>query len=360
MKKILKIATIISILSGCSPHFIPENPNNEKTAYKINTIAFYNLENLFDTIDDPAKNDETSPIMELDEKIRGEVYWRKNANMAKVISEIGLKVAKDVPAIVGVAEIENKHVLIDLINDSSLKDKDYGIIHFESPDYRGIDVALLYRKKLYRPIRSSAHEVVIYDINNPDKRYYTRDVLLSSGILDGDTLYFLVNHWPSRFGGEKRSRSNRERAAAVNKRIIDSIQSIDPYAKVIIMGDFNDGPYNTSIKKILNAKATKEETSVDGIYNPMENMQKKEGLGTIAYQDSWDLFDQILVTKPLLNKKKNAYSFYKAGIYNPDYLTNQEGRFKGYPFRSFSNGQFTGGYSDHFPVYIYLIKPTKP
>lgn len=357
LKYLFNIILIQALLISCSSQkALNKTDKSQASTYKINTIAFYNLENLFDTINDPLKNDEASPIMEINPKMRGEVYWKKNKNMAKVISEIGQETAKNSPVVVGVAEIENRAVLEDLINDAHLSDKNYGIIHYDSPDLRGIDVALLYQKQLFQPISSSPHEVMIFDVNNPDKRYYTRDVLLTTGIMDRDTLHFLVNHWPSRFGGEKRSRPNRERAAAVNKKIVDSLQAENPYAKIIIMGDMNDGPYNTSIKKVLNAKGSKNETEDNGLYNPMENMLQKRGLGTIGYQDSWDIFDQIIVSKPLLKKEYSSYRYYKAGIYNPDYLVTQEGRFKGYPFRSYANGQFTNGFSDHYPVYIYVIK----
>src|SRR5699024_1614564 len=187
----------------------------------------------------------------------------------------------------------------------------------------------------------------------------TRDVLLVDGILDSDTIHVLVNHWPSRYGGEKRSRPNREKAAAVNKKIVDSLQSINPYAKVFIMGDLNDGPYNTSVKKVLGAKAEKDQVGKFGLYNPMENMLEKQGLGTLGYRDSWDLFDQIIMTKPLLSKDYSSYRLFKAGIFNPNYLITQSGRYKGYPYRSFVGSTWTGGYSDHFPVYVYLIKEAK-
>lgn len=360
MRKFSFLLFLGLLIVSCSPKIDQTGSSSKaKKTYKVNTVAFYNLENLFDTINDPTKLDERSPIMELDKEMRGEVYWKKNHNMAKVISEIGVKEAKNLPALVGVAEIENLTVLEDLINDPQLKVGDYGIVHYDSPDLRAIDVALLYRKKIFEVISSSPHETVIYDLDNPEKRRTTRDVLLVHGKLDGDEIYVLVNHWPSRYGGEKKSRQNREKAAAVNKRLIDSLHNIDPYAKIVIMGDMNDGPTNSSIKNVLKAKGDKNSVRTKEIYNPMENMQKKQGLGTLGYRDSWDLFDQILVTDGLLTNKNDGYQYYKAGIYNPNYITNQKGRWKGYPFRSYSDGQFTGGYSDHFPVYIYLVKEVK-
>lgn len=330
---------------------------NKKT-YKVNTIAFYNLENLFDTENDPTKYDEASPMMEMSAELRKKVYPKKLKNMAKVISEIGLEVTKNTPAIIGVAEVENRKVLEDLINQPQLRDKNYGIIHEDSPDERGIDVAMLYRKDVFKPKSISSHTLKLFRNNNPEKRDHTRDQLLVSGLLDGDEIHMIVNHWPSRSGGEAASRSKREKAAALNKKIIDSLHAIDPYTKVLTMGDFNDGPYNTSIKEVLGAKAEKEETKLKEMYNPMENMQKKQGIGTIAYRDSWDLFDQIIVSQGFLKGDYSSYQFYKAGVFNPNYLVNPRGKYKGYPFRSFSGGGFTDGYSDHFPVYIYVIKET--
>ncbi|HLS30951.1 MAG TPA: hypothetical protein VK021_08850 [Flavobacteriaceae bacterium] len=361
MRKFSFLVILGFLIVSCSPKIDQTGSSSAqgKKTYKVNTIAFYNLENLFDTINDPNKLDEKSPIMELDPKVRGEVYWKKNHNMAKVISEIGVEEAKALPAIVGVAEIENRAVLEDLINDPQLKNGKYGIVHYDSPDARGIDVALLYRKKIFKVISSAAHETVIYNLDNLEERRPTRDVLLVHGELDGDEIYVLVNHWPSRYGGEKKSRGNREKAAAVNKRLIDSLHNIDPYAKIVIMGDMNDGPTNSSIKNILEAKGDKNNVRTKEIYNPMEYMQTKQGLGTLGYRDSWDLFDQILVSDGLLKNKNDGYQYYKAGIYNPNYLTNPKGRFKGYPFRSYADGQFTGGYSDHFPVYIFLVKEVK-
>ena len=325
----------------------------EKRKFKIHTIAFYNLENLFDTINDPNKFDEASPIMEMSFN-RQDVYQKKVKNMARVISEIGAEVANNSPAIIGVAEVENRDVLEDLANDPALIEKDYGIVHFDSPDARGIDVALLYQKSLFIPTSKSNHELKIYD-DATRERIYTRDQLLVTGMLEGEEIHIIVNHWPSRRGGEARSRPKRVAAAQLNKRIIDSLQAIDPYAKIFTMGDLNDDPTNASVKKVLKAERDKENVKLKGIYNPMANMFKK-GLGTNAYRDAWSLFDQILFTKPLLEKDYSSFRFYKAGIFNKQYLTNKKGRWKGYPWRSFADGGFSGGYSDHFPVYVYLIK----
>lgn len=329
----------------------------EEKRFKIHTVAFYNLENLFDTINDPLKFDERSPIMEIKGN-RSEVYKQKVKNMARVLANIGADKANNSPAVIGVCEIENRDVLEDLVNDPLLLGKDYGIIHFEGPDERSIDVALLYQKALFKPIDSSSHELILYN-GSSRKRDYTRDQLLVSGKLDGDLIHIIVNHWPSRSGGEARSRPKRVAAAKLNKRIIDSLQSIDPYAKIFTMGDLNDDPTNDSVKEVLKAKKEKDEVPFKGIYNPYEKMFTEKGWGTTAYRDALSLFDQIMMTKPLIEDDYSSFRFWKAGIYNPSYMFNKRGRYKGYPLRSFADGGFTNGFSDHFPVYVYLIKEAK-
>ncbi|MBD0823542.1 endonuclease/exonuclease/phosphatase family protein [Aestuariibaculum marinum] len=343
-----KRSLTIFLFSICTINFAQSN----KT-FKIHTIAFYNLENLFDTINDPKKFDEVSPMMELKTN-RSEVYKKKIRNMAMVIADIGKETTHNSPAIIGVSEVENREVLEDLVNDSSLRDKDYGIVHFNSPDARGIDVALLYQKKLFTPTSTTTNELKIYD-DNSKKRVYTRDQLVVSGTLEGDPISIIVNHWPSRRGGEARSRPKRVAAAKLTKHLVDSLQVINPYAKVFIMGDLNDDPTNNSVKDVLKAEKNRDKVKLKGIYNPYETYFK-DGLGTTAYRDAWSLFDQILMTKPLLDDDYSSFRLYKAGIFNKNYLIGNKGRYKGYPLRSFANGSFTNGYSDHFPVYVYVIK----
>ena len=352
MKSLKYSVTIICLL--LVSNLFSQEEKKEKTKFKVHTVAFYNLENLFDTINDTTKFDERSPIMEMKAN-RDEVYKKKVHNMARVIADIGTDVTGNTPAIIGVCEVENRQVLVDVVNDPLLLAKDYGIIHYESPDVRSIDVALLYQKKIFRPISESSHELKIYD-DNTRKRKHTRDQLLVSGELDGDLIHVIVNHWPSRSGGEARSRPKRVAAGKLTKRIIDSLQSNDPYAKIFMMGDLNDNPTNESVKEVLKAQKSKKKVGLKGIYNPYEKLFRNDGLGTTAWRDAWSLFDQILVTKPLLEKDYSSFRFYKAGIFNKNYLVSKKGRYKGYPKRSFSNGSFTDGFSDHFPVYVYVIK----
>ncbi len=289
----------------------------EKKLFKIHTIAFYNLENLFDTINDPTKFDEWSPIMELKTN-RNEVYKKKVKNMARVLADIGKEETNNSPAIIGICEIENREVIEDVVNDSLLRDKKYGIVHYHSPDARGIDVGLLYQKDLFKPVNTSSHELKIYD-KSAGTRIFTRDQLLVSGELEGDLIHVLVNHWPSRSGGEAKSKPSREAAAKLSKHLVDSLQAIDPYAKIFVMGDLNDNPTDSSIKNELKTEKNRKKVGLKGIYNPYEHFFKN-GLGTTAYRDSWSLFDQIMITKPLLEKDFSSFRFYKANIYNKNYL----------------------------------------
>jgi len=326
--------------------------------YKIRTVAFYNLENLFDTINDTTKNDEFSPMMEMKAN-RSEVYWDKINKLGEVIDVLGKEKAKTSPAILGVAEIENKTVLEDLVKSDKLKKKRYGIIHFDSPDKRGIDVALLYQQRYFKPVHYEAMNPNIYAEN---KKIYTRDILLVSGYLDDELVHIIVNHWPSRRGGEAKSSPLREKAAYKVTQMIEKIRANDENAKIIIMGDFNDDPMNKSFKEVLQTKSNKTKVKEKDIYNPYEEMFEK-GLNTTAYRDNLSLFDQILFTSPLLNKDGekdfSSYKMFKSGIFNKRFLVQKKGRYKGYPYRSFANGQYTGGYSDHYPVYLYLIKEKK-
>lgn len=344
---ILLASTVCQIITG----------QQAEQQYKINTIAFYNLENLFDYEDDPLTYDDDRTPEGKDHWTK-KIYEAKLANMAKVIAQIGKEKTGTSPTIIGVCEIENRRVLEDLLNLPELVDQNYGIVHYDSPDRRGIDVALLYKKKLFSPTHQSKHELLIYDKDDPSARVFTRDQLLVSGTLDGDPIHLIVSHWPSRRGGEEASRPKRVKAAQLNKRIIDSIFSTDPYAKIISMGDLNDDPNDASVKNVLLAKKQIGEVELKGLYNPMESLFE-EGFGTLAYRDKWNLFDQMIISHELTKKQYNSYRFYKAGVFNKSFLINPRGRYKGYPYRSFVGGGFTGGYSDHFPVYLYLIKETE-
>jgi len=320
--------------------------------YTIRTIAFYNLENLFDTQNDTLTFDEEH-TPEGSYHWTPELYQKKIGNMTRVLSQIGQDVSKTSPDIIGLCELENKRVLEDLIAHPSLRDKDYGIVHFDSPDMRGIDVALLYKKASYIPSSFKSHRLLLF--NDLGERIYTRDQLVVGGTMDQEVVHFIVNHWPSRRGGASKSQPNRIKAALLNKRIIDSIQELDPDAKIIAMGDLNDDPIDDSLKSILRTKGEVQQLDSLSLYNPMEKMFRK-GVGSLAYRDKWSLFDQFFMTPNLVNESKEELSFWKAGIYSPSFLKTSKGKFKGYPLRTHSGGSYTGGYSDHFPAYIFLVK----
>lgn len=343
---------------------------SQSKKYKIHTVAFYNFENLYDTIDDAFTNDdEWTPSGA--QHWTTEKYDQKLKNLARVLSEIGKPENSNSPTLIGGCEIENRGVLEDLIKEPQLLQLDLGIIHFDSPDKRGIDVALLYQKKYFRPVSFSNIPLIIYKDNMLNKeedseqldeetevkkenknRVFTRDQLLVSGFLENEEIHIIVNHWPSRSGGEKATSKFREAAGQLNRKIIDSLQQINPLAKVLTMGDFNDSPLNKSIKTALGAKGRKAELPEFGVLNPFEELANK-GMGTIAYRDSWNIFDQIIMTGSLVTSNFSTYNFWKAGIFNKPYLIQNSGPFKGYPLR---NTLSQAGFSDHFPVYIYLIK----
>lgn len=327
----------------------------KKATYQIRTIAFYNVENLFDTENDSiTRDDDRTP--EGKDQWTQKRYLKKIENTSKVITEIGAELTYTSPDIIGLCEIENLQVLEDLVAHDNLKNKNYGILHFDSPDERGIDVALLYKKDVFLPDSFTSHRLLLF--NTEGYRDYSRDQLVVSGLLDNEKIHFIVNHWPSRSGGESRSKPNRLAAAKLNKRIIDSISKLEVLPKIISMGDFNDDPTDDSLKKVLRTIGKKKKLEDGDLYNPMEKLFKK-GIGSLAYRDKWYLFDQFFMTKAFVEPLNNAYKFWKTGVYNPSYLLTQNGRYKAYPFRTYAGGSYTGGYSDHFPVYLYLIRKIK-
>jgi len=319
--------------------------------YSIRSFAFYNVENLFDTVNDSLYfDDEMTPEGSYNWTL--ERYRLKIAHIAEVIAKIGQSITQTCPDIVGLCEVENLKVIKDLVNHPSLRSCNFNIIHYDSPDERGIDVALIYKSTRFIPVSFKSHRLLIF--NDSDQRDFTRDQLVVEGLLEGEEFYIIVNHWPSRSGGVTRSRPYRKAAARLSRRIIDSVLRLNIDAKLICMGDLNDNPTDSSIKNtLIFTDRENEESPV--FFNPMETMYKK-GDGSLAYRDQWSLFDQIILSKNLINENRNSYTFWKAGIYHPPFLRNKTGNYKGYPFRTYVAGRYIGGYSDHFPVYVFLIK----
>ena len=314
----------------------------------VRTLAFYNLENLYDTIDDPqTRDDERTP--------NGAYGWtrkryrQKIDNLARTIAQIGKLQRGAPPDILGLCEVENRKVLDALLRHPSLNKVAYQAVHFDSPDERGIDVALVYNPETFNVMDYNKHSLFLY--NDDGFRDYTRDQLVVTGYLDGQLLHVLVNHWPSRSGGTKRSAPYRKSAARLCLKIMDSIRRYEPKARFVIMGDFNDNPADASLAKILRAGKKRDTSAL--LFNPMFTYYRR-GYGTLAFRDGWNFFDQIIVSKDFIRSKDGVFSFWKAGIYNPTELTTREGRYRGYPFRTYAGRRYTGGYSDHYPVYVYL------
>ena len=325
--------------------------SDSKKKFLVNTIAFYNVENLFDTINDPKTWDDDRTPKGRD-RWTSIIYEKKLKNIAKVIAEIGFDLTNQAPSVIGLCEIENRRVLEDLIKTESLIKENYKIIHYDSPDERGIDVAMLFKQNRF--IVSSSKTYPLYLKRKDGSRDYTRDHLLVSGFLDKDPIHFIINHWPSRSGGQMRSEPSRILAGKLNKKIIDSILQSNPKANIISMGDFNDNPGDKSIKPILNTIFKKSKIKEGQLFNPMEELYRK-GYGSYRYKGKWDMIDQFLLSKNLVDNK-NGLFFLKASVFNKKYLINPSGKYEGYPFKSFAGGKFLNGYSDHFPIYLYLAK----
>lgn len=325
----------------------------QKQTYAVASIGFYNLENLFDTEDDPFINDEEF-LPEGPKLWTPERYQYKLANMASVIGILGKDINPEGVAILGVAEIENRKVLEDLINQDAMADRDWAIVHYDSPDNRGVDVGMIYQPRFFSVLESRSINLPI--IEDDGTRRNTRDILYVKGLLFGDTTIIMVNHWPSRRGGEKATRKFRMEGAAICKRVIDSVLAVSPDTRAVIMGDLNDDPVSPSVKKVLMAQGTREDVSRNGYFNPMLS-KYKSGEGSNAYRDAWSLFDQIILTGNTVKDPGEAWQYFRAEIHKTPDMLQRTGRFKGYPFRTFAGDQFLGGYSDHFPVVVHLIRP---
>jgi Endonuclease/Exonuclease/phosphatase family len=322
--------------------------------YKAALVGFYNIENLYDTLDNPL-SDDAQFLPKGEYRYTGERYLYKLGRLAEVISQLGVETTPDGVAILGMCEIENRSVLEDLAKEPKLVGRNYKIIHYDSPDRRGVDVALIYQPKYFTPISSRPVELVQFEKGSDTTRRYTRDILYVCGLLDGDTVHIMVNHWPSRRGGESASKPFRNHAASVCKGISDSILLNNPTAKIIVMGDLNDDPVNESVAKIMGAKRKKTQTEPREFYNPMWEPYDN-GIGTLAYNDAWNLFDQTLLSYGLISPLPSGYFYSSVRVFNEPWLTQKDGAFKGYPWRTYVGSTFMGGYSDHFPVYITLLK----
>lgn len=327
--------------------FIPSYAQFESSE-NYTRVVFYNVENMFDNLKDEGKRD--------DEYLPdGDRFWtdrkvkEKLHRMSKAILSTG---DWDVPHIVGLCEVENRNILNMLLQQTPMSKYNYQILHQESPDRRGIDVALLYLKEKYTPIKTEFLEINFPD--NSDRK--TRDVLYSKGAVnDGeDTVHIFVNHWPSRWGGQLESEPGRMYLALVVKQKVDEILKENPKANIIIIGDFNDEPKNKSLYEVLNAREKVPETLLINL------MLEKEGKeGTLKYAGKWGILDQIIVTNKLIFNEENTIHVKnkEAVIHRADFLLEEDKKDLGtIPFRTSIGFTYHGGFSDHLPVYIDLVK----
>jgi hypothetical protein len=327
-----------------------------QNSFKAGVIAFYNLENLYDTVNNEGVDDEDFTPQGIS-KWTSERYWLKINHMAEAISKIGEDDGiKGGPAILGVSEIENRQVLQDIVSHPLLKSSNYQIVHYDSPDLRGVDVALIYQPRYFRVISSESPELVIFD--ETGQRVYTRDQLVVTGNFDGENISIIVNHWPSRSSGEAVTKPRRNEAATLTRRLVDSLRKIDGNAKIVVMGDLNDDPSNESLRKYLRASDNPDKLKEGELFNCMYPLFKK-GIGSLYYRDGMNLFDQIIVSPALLGKDYSTYKFFAARVFNKPFLIQQDGQYKDYPLRTYVGTTFQGGYSDHFPVYILLVRERK-
>ncbi len=327
----------------------------QKVNYKVGLIGFYNVENLYDTIDDPIKND-AEYLPSGTKRYNSAIYLDKIGNLSKVLSQIGTDLSPDGLSIIGVAEVENDSVMHDLASHPLMKSRNYQIVHHNSPDIRGVDVGMLYNPKYFTLISSEPLFVPLFDADGSIR--YTRDILFVHGKYDGEELYVMVCHWPSRRGGEEVSAPGRAKAASICRNKIDSLTRINPDIKIILMGDLNDDPVSPSVAKVLGAKENKEKVQKGELFNPWFEPYK-QGIGTLAYQDSWNLFDQIIVSSGFLPKEQNGFFFREARIFSKPWMLQTEGRYKGYGKRTYDFDNYISGYSDHFPTYIVLLKKSQ-
>lgn len=350
----------------------------QQKRFALYGVAFYNLENLFDTIHDAGKND--YEFLPNGRNKWGKMkYEAKLHNMARVLSELCTDKLPMGPAVIGLSEIENHRVLEDLLKQPALAKRGYKYVDIAGPDRRGIECAFFYNPRLFK-LESSMLVPFYYapdgKIDNPllgfytdengkvraynelkgDTTYITRGFLVMEGLLGGDKTFCIVNHWPSRAAGDE----IRQRAGFQLRQLTDALLKQEPEAKIIVMGDMNDDPGNKSMTEQLGCFAEQKEVkSANDFYNPWYNTLYKVGQGTLLYNGAWNLFDQIVMNGNLVGKDRSTLKYYQHAIFMRDYLFQQEGRYKGNPLRTHAGGVWLNGFSDHLPVQIYLMKEVK-
>ncbi len=343
MKKILFTGLFAALIVACF-------------AQKPYKVVFYNFENLFDTLRDPDIHDEEFQPDGL-KKWNSAKYEKKLGNLEHVLFDIAAE-DKDYPVVIGVSEIENRSVMEDVIAQPKLAPANYRVVHYDSPDARGVDVGFYYRPDVFKLEGSAA-----IPFRMPGMPHFrTRDFVTMWGTIEDEPFFFLVSHWPSRLGGKEASAPKRMAAARQVRAIIDSVQQSNPATKVVVMGDLNDDATDDSIVEGLGAKGRTRDVQPGDMFNPFIPLLKA-GYGTLAYRDEWNLFDNIIVSDNLVTAPEGELKIQRAGdskfyggIFRRPYMIQKEGQYKGYPLRTFVGNNFQGGFSDHFPVYIYIAK----
>ena len=303
------------------------------------TIAFYNLENFFDIKDDPhSLDDDFTP--EGFRKWNESKFRNKARKIARALSEIGREESSRPPILIGIAEVESKGVITSVLNQKELQGIDYDFVHFNSPDERGIDTALIYQQRHFKVVDAETLPLLVDNVNGV--RDFTRDILYVHGKLNQEEVHVFVNHWPSRREGAEITSYKRVRAAETILAKVESLEGENP--NCIIMGDFNDDPNSESIRTLMDTGR---------FINPMKKLLSPVS-GSANYKRTLSLFDQILLSHTFLDHRPNTHNFVKAAIFSPRFLKEWKGRYKGNPFRTFAGETYLGGYSDHFPVYVVL------
>lgn len=346
----------LALLAGCTVS-LPDD------AY---VIGFYNVENLFDTEHDPGKNDQAF-TPEGENAWTPDKYEKKLANLASVIRAMAEKNGRW-HVLLGLAEVENDRVLEDLVARPEIAEAGYKFVHVEGPDVRGIDCALLYRPEYFKVVET---HVLPYDFNSSSgirfektpreqREFRTRDVLCVRGVLDGEIFAVYVCHWPSRNGGK--GSDLRCRAAEIVREDIFSLEQRFSDINIVVMGDMNDNPEDVCMTDYLRGRETIEEMRDGDLFSPFLRMHK-DGLGSEEYHGEWNIFDCIFVNGALTDTEASGSlhickigPFYYGSIFDAPFLTQQEGRYAGTPFRTFSGGEFVNGYSDHYPTFITISK----
>ena len=303
------------------------------------TVVFYNVENLFDTVDDPHCNDNEF-LPESNKKWTVERYQKKLEDISRALTEIN---PEDLPEVIGLCEIENQTVLEDLTQTPAMARGEYSIVHQDSPDPRGIDVALLYRPAEFK--------LISYEVLSVDPGFKTRDILHVFGKLGRDKMHFFVNHWPSRIGGLEKSEPKRIAAAQTLRNKVDQLLAEDPSAKIVIMGDMNDEPANNSLLVTLGAKAPGNEANLINLMLPLDEQNQ----GSYNYRGDWNMLDNLIVSAPLL-EGRGFQTKAPGTIFHRPWMEHKNKKGEISPNRTYGGPQYYGGVSDHFPVYMQLTR----